>query len=205
MKIGVIGSGHVGASVASLFAKAGNEVQCGAREPRTDAILPGPVVTIAEAAAFGDVVLCAAPYGVWPELATKLAPVVKGKVVIDAENRYSQRDGAFAQGAIDVGEGSGVPIAKLLPGALLVRAFNNIPWPANMKDANRAGELFALPLAGDDPKARKTVAGLIRDAGFEPVDPGAFAHAPGFGPGSPANGEATNATVLKAAVRSVSA
>jgi 8-hydroxy-5-deazaflavin:NADPH oxidoreductase len=205
MKIGIIGSGHVGASVASLFAKAGHEVRFGAREPRTDASLPGPIGTIAEAAAFGDVVLCAAPYGIWPELAIKLAPFVKGKVVIDAANPYPQRDGAIAQDAIDAGEGAGVPIAKLLPGVRLVRAFNNVPWPATMKAANRAGELLALPFAGDDSNARTIVAGLIRDAGFEPVDAGLLIHARGFDPGTPAYGKATTSAVLKAALRAASA
>jgi 8-hydroxy-5-deazaflavin:NADPH oxidoreductase len=200
MKIGIIGSGHVGASVATLLARAGHEVRFGAREPRDDASLAGPVGTIAEATAFGDVVICAAPYGVWPDLARDLAPFVRGKVVIDAANPYPQRDGAFAQNAIDAGEGSGVPVAKLLPGALLVRAFNNVPWPATIKDSNCAGELLALPLAGDDSKARKTVAALIRDAGFEPVDAGALAHARGFDPGSPAYGKVTNAAVLKASL-----
>jgi 8-hydroxy-5-deazaflavin:NADPH oxidoreductase len=115
MKIGIIGSGHVGSSVAALLVKGGHEVRFGAREPRDDASLPGPIGTIAQAAAFGNVVLCATPYGVWPQLARELAPLVKGKVVIDAANPYPQRDGAFAQSAIDAGEGSGVPIAKLLP------------------------------------------------------------------------------------------
>lgn len=200
MKIGIIGSGHVGSSVAALLVKGGHEVRFGAREPRDDASLPGPIGTIAQAAAFGNVVLCATPYGVWPQLARELAPLVKGKVVIDAANPYPQRDGAFAQTAIDAGEGAGVPIAKLLPGAFLVRAFNNVPWPATMQDANRTGELFALPFAGDDPKARKTVASLIRDAGFEPVDAGALARAHEFDPGTPAYGKATTAAALTKAL-----
>jgi hypothetical protein len=76
MKIGIIGPGHVGSSVAALLVKGGHEVRFGAREPRDDASLPGRIGTIAQAAAFGNVVLCAAPYGVWPQLARELAPLV---------------------------------------------------------------------------------------------------------------------------------
>ena len=129
MKIGIIGTANVGRSIGSLLARAGHEVRCGSRGPGEDGVgeLPGPAGTVVEAAAFGEVVLCAAPYGIWPALARDIAPQVAGKVVIDAANPYPERDGAFARAAIDAGEGAGVPVAALLPGANLVRAFNCVP------------------------------------------------------------------------------
>lgn len=189
MKIGVIGTGNVGRGVAGLLARAGHEVRFGSRGPGKDGSggLPGPVGSIPEAAAFGKVVLCAAPYGIWPELARDLAPHVAGKVVIDAANPYPQRDGAFAQAAIDAGQGAGVPVAALLPGARLVRAFNCVPWPGMVAEAGRPpGERIAIPLAGDDPAARDVTARLIEEAGFEAVDAGPLAQARLFDPGQPA-------------------
>jgi len=159
MRIGVIGAGNVGRSVAGLLARAGHEVRFSSRDPGKDGpdSLPGPVGTVAEAAAFGEVVLCAAPYGIWPALAVELGPHVGGKVVIDAANPYPGRDGAFAQAAIDTGQGAGVPVAALLSGARLVRAFNSVPWP-----------------------------GMVAEAGFEPVDAGPLVQARAFDPGAPA-------------------
>ena len=156
MKIGVIGTGEVGRSVAGLLLSAGHAVRFGSRGGgggKGD--LPAPSGTAVEAAGFGEVVLCAAPYGAWPELARDLAPHVAGKVVIDAANPYPGRDGAFAQAAIDAGEGAGVPVARLLPGAKLVRAFNCVPWPAMVAEADRPpGERIAIPLAGGGARGR---------------------------------------------------
>lgn len=202
MKIAIIGSGHVGSSIATLLKRAGHEVRFGAREPRIDTSLAGPVDTVAEAATFGEVVLCATPYGIWPLLARELTALVKGKVVIDAANPYPQRDGMFAQAAIDNGEGSGVPVAKLLPSAHLVRAFNSVPWPATMEDAGRKENRIAIPLAGDDAKARDLVAGLIRDAGFDPVNAGTLVHALAFDPSQPGYGKALESVALRAALSS---
>ena len=188
MRIGVIGTGNVGRSVAGLLAGAGHEVRFGSRSPGKDGpdALPGPAGTVSDAAAFGDVVLCAAPYGTWPELARDIGPHVAGKVVIDAANPYPPRDGAFAQEAIDAGQGAGVPIAALLPGARLVRAFNCVPWPAMVKEADRSDARIAIPLAGDDPAARGVAARLVHECGFEPVDAGPLARARDFDPGAPA-------------------
>lgn len=156
MKIGVIGTGEVGRSVAGLLLSAGHAVRFGSRGGgggKGD--LPAPSGTAVEAAGFGEVVLCAAPYGAWPEPARDLAPHVAGKVVIDAANPYPGRDGAFAQAAIDAGEGAGVPVARLLPGAKLVRAFNCVPWPAMVAEADRPpGERIAIPLAGGGARGR---------------------------------------------------
>ncbi len=203
MKIGVIGTGNVGQSVAGLLARAGHELCFGSRhlgEQRGDN-LPGAIDTVAKAAAFGDVVLCAAPYGVWPELARELAPHVRGKVVIDASNPYPERDGIFAQDAIDAGEGAGVPVTKLLPDAHLVRAFNSVPWPKMVDEAGREGERIAIPFAGDDKAARAITAGLIADAGFEPVDAGPLRHARAFDPGGPAYNHPTAAAELRQKLR----
>lgn len=196
MKIGIMGAGNVGRSVGGLLAGAGHEVRYGSRRPAA----ADQVVGLEDAAAFAEVMFCATPYGVWPELARTLAPHAAGKVVIDAANPYPQRDGKFAQDAIDAGRGSGPPIAALLPGARLVRAFNCVPWPGTAAEAHRAWDRIAIPLAGDDPDARAVTAGLIRDAGFDPVDAGPLVEARRFDPGEPAYNRPMPAEAMRAAL-----
>ena len=197
MKIGIIGTGNVGRSVGALLARAGYEVRFGSRSPEKAADLAGPSGTVADAAGFGEVLLCATPYGIWPSLAGEIRPYISSKVVIDAANPYPQRDGAFAQAAIDAGEGAGVPVARLLPGTRLVRAFNCVPWPAIMAEAGRPGARIAIPLAGDDPAARGTAARLVEDSGFDPVDTGPLARARAFDPGSAAYNHPMPAAALR--------
>jgi 8-hydroxy-5-deazaflavin:NADPH oxidoreductase len=200
MKIAVIGAGHVGRALARLLKTAGHNVHFGVRAAHVDADLRGTVSSVAEAAAFGELVLCAVPYGAWPQLALELAPLVKGKIVIDATNPYPERDGEFARTAIDAAEGAGAPVAKLLPGARLVRAFNSVPWPGTASEVGRRGARVAIPLAGDDAKARGRVAGLIRDAGFDPVDVGPLENARAFDPDGPGYGKALDAVALREAL-----
>lgn len=138
----------------------------------------------------------------WPDLARDIAPHVAGKVVIDAANPYPGRDGAFAQAAIDAGEGAGLPVSRLLPGARVVRAFNSVPWPAMVGEAGRAGERIAIPLAGDDEEAREVAAGLVGDAGFEPVDAGPLVRARAFDPGAAAYNHPMPAAEMRQALGS---
>ena len=191
MDIGVIGAGMIGGTVGGLWAKAGHPVRFATRHPQS----LGPLVADAgpnasagspeEAARFGEVVFCSVPYGAWPSLALAIAPLVTGKVVLDSANPYPRRDGDFARQAIAAGEGAGVPVARLLPGALLVRAFNSVYFKTLQTEAHRAGDRVGIPLAGDDPAALDIAARLVRDAGFEPVVVGPLASARFFDPGTP--------------------
>ena len=82
------------------------------------------VGTPREAAAFGDVVMLAVPYGATPQVGRDYAAELKGKVVLDAGNPYPSRDGEMA--VRDRERGTGVASAEYLPGTKLVRAFNAI-------------------------------------------------------------------------------
>jgi predicted dinucleotide-binding enzyme len=141
--------------------------------------------TPAEAARFGEVVFCSVPFGAWPTLAPELAPLLSGKVVLDSANPYPDRDGAFAHETIAAGEGAGVPVARLLPGVRLVRAFNSVYFKTLQSEAHRAGDQVGIPLAGDDPPALELAARLVRDAGFEPVMVGPLVSARSFDAGTP--------------------
>ena len=137
------------------------------------------------AARFGETVFCSVPFGAWPSLAPALSPLVSGKVVLDSANPYPGRDGDFARAAIAAGEGSGVPVAKLLPGARLVRAFNSVYFKTLRTEAHRAGDRVGIPLASDDAAALDLAARVVRDAGFEPVLAGPLTAARSFDPGTP--------------------
>lgn len=191
MNIGVIGAGMIGGTVGVLWAKAGHRIRFGTRHPESLRPLLAEAGSNAsagspeEAARFGEIVFCSVPYGAWPSLAPALQPLVLGKVVLDSANPYPGRDGDFAREAIAAGEGAGVPVARLLPGARLVRAFNSVYYKTLQTEAHRAGDRIGIPLAGDDAAALDAAAQLVRDAGFEPVVVGPLASARFFDPGTP--------------------
>ena len=191
MDIGIIGAGKIGGTVGVLWAKAGHLVRFGTRHPESLGPLlaeAGPNAAAGSpevAARFGEVVFFSVPYGAWPSLAPALAPLVSGKVVLDSANPYPGRDGEFARAAIAAGEGAGVPVARLLPDARLVRAFNSVYFKTLQTEAHRSGDRVGIPLAGDDAAALDVAARLIRDAGFEPVLAGPLTAARSFDPGTP--------------------
>ena len=189
MRIGIIGSGRIGGAVGLQWAEAGHEILFSSRHPeeltdlveragpRTRAGFPG------EAAAFGEVVLIAVPYGALPQVGRDYAPSMQGKVVIDCGNPYPERDGPMANDAL--AKGTGVASAEYLPGIRLVRAFNAINYRSVESEAHRAGEKVGIPIAGDDEDAVRTASDLVVDAGFDPVVVGPLARAREFDQGTP--------------------
>src|SRR2546425_6798176 len=101
MKIGIIGSGNIGANAARLFVRAGHEVALsnsrggqGLEALVAELGEKSQATTIDDAAKFGEVVLIAIPFGKYRTLSSD---AFKGKVVIDAGNYYPERDGRFAE------------------------------------------------------------------------------------------------------------
>jgi predicted dinucleotide-binding enzyme len=131
------------------------------------------------------VVVVAIPLRAVPDLP---AGVFDGRIVVDANNYYTQRDGQIA--AIDDGTTSSRWVADHLAGAHVVKAFNNVyagHLGAGGKPAGTPGRI-ALPAAGDDPGAKETVLGLIDELGFDPVDGGPLDESWRQEPGSPVYG-----------------
>ena len=193
MKIGIIGSGHVGGALGGVWAKAGNDVMFSSRNLDNDKKLATEVGASAragtppEAAAFGQVILFAVPYSAFPELIKSLGNSLQGKVVINASNPFPQRDGEIANRARE--EGAGLFDAHLLPGALVVRAFNAVA-AARMASAHEDPGKIGMPIAGDK-KAIEVASRLIREAGFEPVVVGGPDMGKYLMPGTPLAGEHT--------------
>ncbi|HTB88923.1 MAG TPA: NAD(P)-binding domain-containing protein [Steroidobacteraceae bacterium] len=193
LKIGIIGSGHVGSALGGVWAKAGNEVMFSSRSLDNDQKLAAEVGANAragtpqEAAAFGQVILLAVPYSAFPELAKNLGNSLKGKVVINASNPFPQRDGDIANQARE--QGAGFFDAHQLPGALVVRAFNAVA-AARMATAHEDPGKVGMPIAGDK-QAIETASRLVREAGFEPVVVGGLDMGKYLMPGTPLAGEHT--------------
>ncbi|HEX7621985.1 MAG TPA: NADPH-dependent F420 reductase [Anaeromyxobacteraceae bacterium] len=189
LKIGIIGTGKIGGTLAELWVKSGHAVIVSSRHPdelRGLAQSLGPkarVGTPREAAAFGDVVLVSVPYKALPQVGEELKDVLEGKIVLDTCNPYPERDGDMANDARR--KGTGVASAEYLPGVRLVRAFNAISYRNLRSDAHRQDELVGIPIAGDDKQALDVAARLVRDAGFEPVVVGPLSRAKAFDVGTP--------------------
>ncbi|HTB68430.1 MAG TPA: NAD(P)-binding domain-containing protein [Steroidobacteraceae bacterium] len=204
VRIGIIGTGKIGAPLAELWVHSGHEVMISSRHPETLASLAarlGPkarVGTPAEAAAFGEVIMLAVPYASTPQVGHDYAKQLAGKVVLDAGNPYPERDGAMAEAAR--AKGAGPSSKEFLPGVRLVRAFNSIIAGNLLTQSNRPGDRIAIPLAGDDAAALKQAAALVRDAGFDPVIVGDLSQARRFDVGSPVYVKLMTAKELRAAL-----
>lgn len=202
LRIGVIGAGRIGGTLASLWAKAGHDVLVSSRHPEqlqelARSLAPrGRAGTPREAAVFGDVVLVSVPYGALPQIGRDLAKELAGKIVLDTGNPYPERDGEMAHEARR--KGTGVASAEMVPGVRLVRAFNAIGHRSLASEAHRAGKRVAIPLAGDDADALRVAERLVRDAGFEPVVVGPLARARLFDVGTAVYTQLLTADELKA-------
>ena len=204
-KIGIIGAGKIGGTLAKLWVGAGHEVLISSRHP--DELKPlaqslGPkahVGTPRDAALFSDVVLISIPYGALPQVGQDLARELAGKIVIDTGNPYPERDGDMALEARR--KGTGVASAEFLPGVKLVRAFNAINYRSLESEAHRKGEPVAIPIAGDDSHALAVTSQLIKDAGFEPVTVGPLASAKLFDVGTPVYVQLLTAKELRARLK----
>ena len=117
-----------------------------------------------------------------PELSREVAPLVKGKVVLDTGNAYVQRDGDIAREASDYPGGSTAWAAAKFPGARWVKAFNSVNYKVLQSEAHRDGARVGIPLASDDEGALEIAARLVRDAGFDPVIVGPLARGKEFEP-----------------------
>ena len=177
MKIGIIGSGNIGATLAHLFAKAGHQVEIS--NSSGQASLNALVKSISSnnviaatpegAVRFAQVVLLAIPWRKKHELPP--SDLFKGKIVIDAMNPYSEN---FE--VLDLGNStSSEEVTKQLPSARLVKAFNTMYYEMLRTGArNSQDERLVLFVAGDDPDAKAVVSKLIDEIGFTPVDTGSL-------------------------------
>ena len=190
MRIGIIGAGMIGSTLAKLWVDAGHEVRVASRHPENLKALVEPLGkrassgTPAQAAEFGAVVMLTVPLKAVPDLARDLASLLGGKIVLDTGNAYERRDGDAARQASQHPQGSAGWAAAMFPGSRWVKAFNTVHFKTLESEAHRDGDRVGIPLAGDDAQALETAAGLVRDAGFDPVIVGSLARGKEFEPAS---------------------
>jgi predicted dinucleotide-binding enzyme len=202
LRIGVIGSGHIGGTIGTLWVKAGHNVLFSSRHPEELKDLVAGLGALAQAGtvdqaiAFGDALFIAVPYGAMPQIGQDYGAALKGKIMLDAGNAVPARDGSAIFEEVER-EGIGVISQKYLPGTRLVRAFNTLNYKIFESEANRPDPKLAVPIAGDDAEAVRVAAGLVRDAGFDPVVVGKLADAKRFQRGAPGYGQNVTAAELK--------
>ncbi|MBT2504205.1 NADPH-dependent F420 reductase [Curtobacterium sp. ISL-83] len=178
--IGIIGAGNIGSQLARLAVQHGHQVViANSRGPETltDLIAElGPdarAATREDAAAAGDIVVVTTPLAAIETIPVE--PLV-GKVVIDTNNYYPQRDGHI-QALDDETTTTAELLQTHLPESRVVKAFNHIGAAALTTDAQPAGtaDRRGLVVAGDDAEAKRIVSELIDTFGFDVVDAGPLA------------------------------
>lgn len=191
MKIGIIGAGHIGGTLARRLTEIGHQVSiANSRGPQTLADLArktgARAVTATEAASAGAVVIVTIPMKSVPDLPDDLFEGVPEEVIIiDTCNYYpQQRDGQIAE--IEGGGPESRWVEQQL-GRPVIKVFNNIYFE-HLGDKGRpagAAGRVALPVAGDDASAKATVMDLLDQLGFDAVDTGGIDESWRQQPGTP--------------------
>jgi len=208
MKIGIIGAGFVGRAISKLALKAGHQVMLSnSRDPKTLFTLTRTTLCQAgtphQAAEFGDIVVIAIPLEAYRSVPA--APLV-GKVVIDANNYYPDRDGRIPE--LDQHQTTtSEMLAKHLPESRIIKAINAIRMDDLLNDGlpASAAERRALPIAGDDAQGKAMVTALLDEFGFDVVDAGGLAEGWRFEAGTPVYCVPLNQGQLKAGLQATAA
>ncbi|MEE6263270.1 NADPH-dependent F420 reductase [Plantactinospora sonchi] len=191
--IGLIGSGYIGGTLARLAVAAGYDVVLSnSRGPETLSDLVselGPRAragTPAEAAQAGDLVVVTIPLKAYRSVPVEQ---LAGKIVIDTNNYYPERDGQFPE-LDDDSTTSSELLQRHVPTAKVVKGFNNIFFRHLAELARPAGaaDRSALLIAGDDSGAKAAVAEFLDTIGYDSVDAGSLADGRRFQPGTAAYG-----------------
>lgn len=179
MNIAILGTGNMGSGLGKRWADAGHTVRFGSRDPAKAKPLAESIggkasaAGVAEAAQFGDAVLLAVP---WRGVADTLAAAgsLRGKILIDCTNPMTDDYMALVVGHSSSGAEE---IAKLAPGAKVVKAFNHVYAQILHSSPQFGAQNATVFFCGDDAAAKQTVAELIEGIGFEPVDAGPLQNA----------------------------
>lgn len=191
MRIGIIGAGNIGGTLARRLAELGHEVRvANSRSPETvEARVTetgARAVWAAEATEGAELVIVSVPQKNTPDL----VPVPGGVPVIETNNYYpQQRDGLIQ--AIEDGTPESVWVAGLLGTDTVYKVFNGIFWKHLLERGTPKGTpaRIALPIAGEPGPFQDTVFALVDELGFDPVDGGTLAESWRQQPGTPVYGK----------------
>ena len=189
MKIGILGTGHIGTTLVTKLSAAGHDVKvANSRGPETIdvGILENGAraATAAEAVIGVDVVIMSTPLGAIPKIAPLFADVPPQTVVIDTSNYYPQRDGEIA--AIEAGKTESEWVAEQI-GRPIAKAWNAITSASFAEKGAPAGAAcrIAIPVAADGDRERDVAMTLVDETGLDPVYSGTLSESWRQQPGSP--------------------
>ena len=182
MKLGIIGGGNVGGTLGKAWARRGHDICYGVTDPsaeKTRALVRetgagARAGKAADAAAFGDIVVLAAP---WSRVEAILQETggLAGKIVIDCTNPLGMVDGNMGL-VIGHTTSAGETVQRLAPDACVVKSLNTTGF-GNMADPVFGGHKSVMFIAGDDDAAKRIVGDLVGELGFEVIDAGAMSAA----------------------------
>lgn len=184
MKIGIIGAGNVGSILGKRWSAGGHEVKFGVRntaDPRLkdllDAAPKASVASVAEAAAFAEVIVLSVPWNAVPDVISQAGSGLDDKVLLDCTNPVVSGPDLLDKGLlIGHNTSAGEQVATLAPKAHVVKSLNTVGWPI-MADPKLQGKAAVMPYCGNDGVAKSTVAKLVGELGFEPLDAGPLVNA----------------------------
>ncbi len=175
MKIAIIGTGNMGTGFAKSLAKTSHEVFIGSREPEKARKMAEPLGknvkggSIKEAAKFGDVVILAVAWDNMKDVLKEIGDL-SDKVVVDISNPVKWAD--MSGLAVPENTSAAEEIAKLVPKAKVVKAFNTVFADILQSSPKFGNESVSVFYCGDHEDAKKKVHKLIEDIGYDPVDAG---------------------------------
>ncbi len=177
MNIAIIGAGMVGATLGRSWHGKGHTIRYGVREPGADKYESladhASVFHNHEAAAGADIIVLATPWSTTEAAISEMGSAIDGKIVIDCTNPLKEDLSGLTLGYDDSG---GEQVARWAPTARVVKALNTT-GANNMADPVIDGTATVMFVAGDDEEARKAVAGLTDELGFDTIQVGELASA----------------------------
>jgi 8-hydroxy-5-deazaflavin:NADPH oxidoreductase len=167
VRIGILGSGVVGRALAAGYLRHGHEVRVGTRQSAVEDL---PVGSPAQVVADAEVVVLAVQGAAAVELVSRLAAELDGKILVDATNPLDASAGG-PQLFVGTTDSLGEQVQRAVPGARVVKAYNTV-GNALMVDPDLPGGPPTMFIAGNDPAAKETVVGLLRETGWDVADLG---------------------------------
>jgi predicted dinucleotide-binding enzyme len=185
MKIGIIGTGNVGGALGKGWLRKGHEVIFGVRDPNSEkaqifvqsAGQKLRIVKVNELSTLSEIIVLATPWS-GTEDAIKTAGNLAGKILVDCTNPIAE---GFKGLSIGLTTSAGEQVASWAKGARVVKAFNTT-GAGNMANPLYGTQAATMFICGDDAEAKKAVAKLAEDLGFDPLDTGPLYHARYFEP-----------------------
>ena len=181
MKIGILGAGNMGGTLGRLWSELGHEICFGLRDFESDKAQRARAAmgkevrcgTAADAAEFAEVLLIAVPWSGTQSVISSIAPRLAGKVLIDCTNPIKPDLSGLAVGHTT---SAAEEIEHWAPGARVVKAFNTV-GANTLEDVQYGDHSASMFICGDDDDAKKLVAQLAGEIGFEVIDAGPLVEA----------------------------